>query len=250
MQTKLTCQIFSDMHLESGINLWKFVTPQAPIAIVAGDIDSHDFADSLNIIAEKFEQVIAVPGNHDFYHNDINWMKSTNIDLVPNVKLLDRSHFEYNGALFIGATLWSDLKNGDPLCYNAAYRGINDFRVIRVGEDEIFTPQHMIELHNKDAAYLKTMLQLNRDKKVVVVTHFMPSTRLVNPKWGDCNVNLLNNYFAADCTDLVENSDAALWVCGHTHDAADVMIGNTRVVINPLGYPKENPHYADLIVEI
>jgi Icc-related predicted phosphoesterase len=44
-----------------------------------------------------------------------------------------------------------------------------------------------------------------------------------------------------------------LIVHGHTHEACDYMIGDTRVVCHPRGYPKETPYYdayKPLIVEV
>jgi predicted phosphodiesterase len=44
-----------------------------------------------------------------------------------------------------------------------------------------------------------------------------------------------------------------LIVHGHTHDPCDYMIGETRVICNPRGYPAEHPWYENYqpkIVEI
>jgi Icc-related predicted phosphoesterase len=42
-----------------------------------------------------------------------------------------------------------------------------------------------------------------------------------------------------------------LWIHGHTHTSFDYMIGDTRVVANPHGYPGENEEFnPSVIVEI
>ena len=44
-----------------------------------------------------------------------------------------------------------------------------------------------------------------------------------------------------------------LWIHGHTHGSKDYMLGDTRVICNPGGYPHrwENPNFIPrLIVEV
>lgn len=38
---------------------------------------------------------------------------------------------------------------------------------------------------------------------------------------------------------LIEKYQPTLWIHGHTHEKADYMIGNTRIVSNPRGYNRE-----------
>jgi hypothetical protein len=44
------------------------------------------------------------------------------------------------------------------------------------------------------------------------------------------------------------------FVNGHTHDFIDTVVGNTRVVCNPLGYPNERFNnkepYEDFLIEV
>ena len=40
-------------------------------------------------------------------------------------------------------------------------------------------------------------------------------------------------------TDYVHDLRPKLWIHGHTHDRCDYVIGDTRVIANPFGYPKE-----------
>jgi hypothetical protein len=48
-----------------------------------------------------------------------------------------------------------------------------------------------------------------------------------------------NAYFVSDVTSCIREHQPKLWVHGHTHDRCDYMLGETRVVANPLGYPNE-----------
>ena len=49
----------------------------------------------------------------------------------------------------------------------------------------------------------------------------------------------INRFFVSDETPLILDKKPRLWVHGHTHLTCDYMLGETRVVCNPHGYPKE-----------
>ena len=36
-----------------------------------------------------------------------------------------------------------------------------------------------------------------------------------------------------------------MWIHGHTHQGSDYLLGKTRVVCNPRGYPGQNDHGFD-----
>jgi Icc-related predicted phosphoesterase len=137
---------------------------------------------------------------------------------------------------------------------HGAGQGINDFYSIRNGgNNNKFTPKIAAELHYKDKAWLKLMIEQNRHKDIVVMTHFMPSYACVNAKWkSNPGTDLLNHYFAANCDDLLQLvNPGTLWINGHTHDAYDMELGNARVVCNPLGYPGEHKYaFAQKVIEI
>lgn len=244
-------QIFSDIHLEAYDNpstLWKFVKPQAPIAVVAGDIHAKHFEAALTEIASRFKQVVCVLGNHEYYRKDISW--TPDLTKMPaNVAVLNPGVFENEDSVFIGATLWTDFKNQDWFVMHAAKNGIMDFGAIR-SADRQFTPQQAFDIHTKEKAYIKLMIEKYRGcgKKIVIVTHFLPSYQLVHPKWKLMGSDMLNYYFSASCDDLIEYSEAAAWCFGHTHNARDMKIAGVRCVCNPLGYPTENPNYKDKVV--
>jgi predicted phosphodiesterase len=226
--------------------------PSAPVAVVAGDIHSRKFEEQLSLIASKFDKVIAVMGNHEWYAGkSVEWRPK--LELLPdNVSVLSRGVCEYKDTVFIGATLWTDFKSNDFFVMNTAKSFINDFRLIRAhGGEDPFTPKMASELYMKDKAYIKLMVEEYRGKgkKVVIVTHFMPSYELVNPKWKTTSTNDLNYYFSASCDELIEFSEADAWVCGHTHDSFDVMLHGVRCVCNPMGYPGEN-NYTDKVIKI
>lgn len=250
-------QVFSDVHLEAYHDpamIWNFVKPKAKVAVVAGDIHSRKFELAVAEIATKFEQVICVMGNHEWYGRDISWRPDVSM-MPPNVHVLDRGTYEYKDTIFIGVTLWTDFKGQNPIVRHACRDMINDFRVIRCNDYQSrFGTTEAIDLHMKDRAFIKMMVEKYRNydnKKIVVISHFMPSYQCVHPKWkANPGTDTLNWYFSAQCDDLLAMEGINLWICGHTHDTIDSKFYGTRLVCNPLGYPKENPDYKDKVVRV
>ena len=74
--------------------------------------------------------------------------------------------------------------------------------------------------------------------ETIVVTHHIPAYSVVSPVFQGDN---LNRFFVCDMTHLILSRKPPLWVYGHTHLPADNVVGSTRVVTNPLGYPHERP---------
>jgi hypothetical protein len=156
---------------------------------------------------------------------------------------------------FIGVTLWTDFKNRDFFVMQNSKTCINDFQVIKNGKDskknyKKFSPEDAAQKHNEEKAYLNSMIEQNRGKKIVIITHFLPSYQLIHPRWKTSSTDDLNYYFSASCDDLVRKSGTACWAFGHTHDKRDMMLGNVRCVCNPVGYKHENLNYTDLVITI
>ena len=90
-------------------------------------------------------------------------------------------------------------------------------------------------------AWLRAALAEPFDGPTVVVTHFAPSLRSADPRYG------LRPGTAGFCNaldDLLPQAD--LWLHGHLHCAIDWRddSGRCRVVANPLGYEKKGEQAA------
>jgi hypothetical protein len=65
----------------------------------------------------------------------------------------------------------------------------------------------------------------------------MPSFQLIAPQYqGD----ELNHLFATRLDNLFYDYTIHHWICGHSHSPVQKTIGNTKVWMNPVGYPGEN----------
>lgn len=200
-------------------------------------------------ISKQFKQVIIVLGNHDYWTtltikhggkrcNDMLYDMG-----LHNVRVLDRSTFEDEGILFVGCTLWTDMDKGDPLAmYNMpkfmSYDGSIAYETGPNGRWDRFTSDRWVMEHDRHRNYIKHVVEQNRDKKIVVVTHHIPLTTLCDPAFAG---DMSNAYYASDLSDLIlDNPQIAVWAFGHTHSHSDTMFGETRMINNCAGYKGQN----------
>lgn len=240
---------FSDMHKEFPK---QDALPDLPpdedydVVVAAGDIGYE--LQGVKWLERKFPNhpVLFVPGNHEYYTNDFGHVKHLFKMYDGPVKILDPGAIWIDGVVFIGATMWSDLKlkNYYDLSPARVEASIADFRWG-------FTAADMLKLHEQELDYVVEQLE-NKDiwntDATVVITHFVPTQLCVHPKWLG---SPLNPYFTNDHDHLMEDYGYDLHIFGHTHDRFDIIHpSGTRVVGNPHGYPGETPDFEWKIVEV
>jgi len=227
--------ILSDLHLE--FSTFEPPVTDADVIILAGDIGkgNKDVYWARQTFPDK--PILYVPGNHEFYGTQrLETLRLLRIaGKQTDVQILDEDEVVLDGVRFLGATLWTDfLLFGLARKSTAMSDGkifLNDFRVIREEEKELFSPARSIELHEQSLAWLKARLDEPFGGKTVVVTHHLPSKQSVADRFKD---SLLSACFASELDYLFGKMD--LWVHGHTHDNMDFVANGTRVICNPRGY--------------
>jgi hypothetical protein len=253
-------RVASDLHLEGFMGrdpetLVIDFLPSDPrdaesVLVLAGDISSKpdQIASFLSVVAKKFQHVIYLPGNHEYYkHNMKAWDENLQ-HLIPasNVAWTNGvGTIEFEKVRFIFSIMWAD-GGKDIVEQTWVDRGLNDFRLIRRADDTRFTVRDMVKLHKDFKAKIAHALKQPFNGKTVVATHHMPSYRLCDPRFGTD----INGGFAANCDDLLTAPFApALWIHGHTHDTTDHKLWETRIVCNPAGYRSEyNTSYNQFMV--
>jgi predicted phosphohydrolase len=221
--------------------------------ILAGDIWNgtnfiiHGEDSWIANVAQHFKQVLIVLGNHDYWINDKyitikDGARTCNNLLahlgIMNVKVLDCDIFEDGDVMFVGCTLWTDMNKGEPLAmFNMPRFMIDDGKSVYDegpnGAWSRFTSEKWVETHKKHRDYLKIILEQNRHKKIVVITHHIPLTFLHDPAYKDHHANC---YYASDLSDLILDSNIKLWFYGHTHYQNETLFGETLLVNNCVGY--------------
>lgn len=245
--------LLSDLHLEfyhDPEHFMETLIQPADVLVLAGDIHVglDNTARAVNFFANHYERVLYIPGNHEYYNrlelDAFDVYDDFEAKLAVNVTYLNYDYVKVGDVTFIGATLWTNF-NDDPLVEIDASRCINDFRRIKT------TPREMKLTNYDHRAYIKWAYEEFKGKKVIV-THFLPAMECVDPKYRnkDGITSNLNYYFANNLGSWIETLEDVTWLFGHTHDDVDVMIGQTRCLARPHGYPKERNFYTPLVLEI
>lgn len=243
--------VLSDLHVEFA----DFVPPEtnADVVVLAGDIGVGLGGIEWAAVQFPTRRVIHVPGNHEYYHHDIDSTDDLRTAAPDNIVVLNDDPLVLDGVRFLGSTLWTDFKfNGEGEAWfarNHAKRWMEDFRSIRNGLRG-FTPEDSVHLHRRSVAWLVDELEKDFAGPTVVVTHHLPAAKSVAKRYVN---DPLNPAFASRLEGIIEEFQPALWIHGHTHVPCDYEIFGTRVVCNPRGYPLESGARGfspELVVEV
>ena len=271
---EMKIQVLSDLHIE-----FEAITPMsieqqarwirmcetlADVVIAAGD--THTKGRGPAILAERFEgkQVICVAGNHEFYGEVYpHHLKKIQRHAEPfdNVHFLENQSVEIDDVVFLGCSLWTDIKLWESGPFAGLYNKpetvreiencMNDYLRIKYFDGRRhrkLVPNDLVKVHLDSVRWLKEQFEIHKGKKIVVVTHQAPSFKSVPDRYRQ---DVLSAAYASHLDELVLQSEATLWVHGHTHEPCDYRIGKTRVICNPHGYPGENKWFrSDLVIDI
>lgn len=223
--------ICSDLHLEFyKPKMHDFLSDKlnqsdADFVIVAGDLSPN------SDVRHRFLQRLTKPylfvkGNHELY------------DGISRLAITD-SVYKWPKYNIAGCTLWVDFNHGNPLDEVWFMRNMNDYR-----PNQGATPDAIKKLNARHREFIFSC------GMPIIVTHHAPSYKSVTPFYRES----VNSSFVNDLDEQIANSNIKLFVHGHVHSNHDYMIGNTRVVCHPLGYPGElysnYKDYEPLIIEI
>jgi len=238
-------KLLSDLHIEGFANPNIYKNEQdADVLVLAGDINvtaKRVWAD-LKKFADNYDQVVYVPGNHEWYHNsyeEFHDMMSAYVANQARIHYLCNSTVELDSVTFIGTPLWTNFR-GNPVYANEVKGLIRDFRWY----DPLLCMKRGIQAQD----WLKFQYE-NTPGTKVVVTHWLPAIECIDPRFA--TEVTLNRYFANDMDDWIrELEDVPLWFFGHTHSSVDVTLGSTRLLANPAGYRHragyyENPRFQE-----
>ena len=256
-------QILSDLHVEFGTAI-PTLAPGAEILVIAGDLGPatwRPIRGAAEIWADA-EHVLYVPGNHEFYGEDIEQARRIlALDCgLEGVTLLDPGAVTIGHVRFIGATLWTDFRLDRSVreldTHLAVGAGLRDFAgAIRDWNspegDSCLTTREAARRHRLELAFIEAELAAAAEAglEAVVVTHHAPSPRSIHPRFAG---SPLNAGFASDLEETILRFQPALWIHGHVHNAVDVTIGRTRVLANPHGYDlaEAEDFQPDLVIEV
>lgn len=255
--------VLSDLHLE----VWRDFAPKfdtklsrPDVVVLAGDIHTKARAPAWAAQTFPHTPVLYVSGNHEFYGEALDEMDDAiraECEKYSNVHYLDCEEYLLQGVRFLGVTLWTDfcLFGSDikPYVMVDVGNAMNDYQRIRVASAGYrkLRPPDTAQLHASQKAWLERKLDEPFPGPTVVITHMAPSRRSVAPEYASDPVS---SAFASNLDELLR--PATLWIHGHTHTSFDYLVGQCRVVANPLGYIMKGGHAENddfdpnLIVEL
>jgi len=236
-------QYISDIHLEYQSELPE-IKQIGDILILAGDIGfpfSDIYKDFLIEINNKFKKVFLITGNHEFYNSEKNKEKTMEeIDdhigniitqyNLNNISYLDNSYEDYQGIRFYGTTLWTKISDPNFLT--------NDFTYIKDMSIDLRN-----ELFENSCDSIDNLI--NESKlPIVVITHHVPSYKLIDPIFTSNRHKPYNQCYFTDCEKYFKEPIKA-WIYGHTHKESNTEINGIKFLCNPKGYPNENLDVID-----
>lgn len=251
-------QVMSDLHLEfverggsyAVDGFFDGLDPaDVDVLVLAGDITRagrilKDLSRFARIYGESEADVVYVPGNHEYYGTDPKTVETHMIEADTNNENLHvlgvAGTAIVKGLRFVGGTLW--FPEYDPATVAAGRWSMNDFNLISGFEPWVY------EAH---ADCVRT-IESYAAAADVVVTHHLPSRVCIAPEF---QTSPLNPFFVHDMTPTIERDQPPLWIYGHTHFPQEHLIGETRLVCNPKGYPGETragrpPFNKCLVVDV
>jgi Calcineurin-like phosphoesterase len=241
-------QLLSDLHLESE-TFEPEPAPGADLLILAGDIDSTWAA--LQRFAGWPAPVLLVAGNHEFDGRDLNlaWPALRERCAHLGLTLLERESLIWpepagRKVRILATTRWSDFDLfGAAQAERAMRAGEYFMRVMNAQRSGLpFDVQAVREEALLCRAWLAQQLALPARgawDSTVVVTHFAPSIRSADPRFGPqpgtasfCNAD----------EDLILKAD--LWLHGHVHCRHDYRVTgagghSSRVVCQSRGLERK-----------
>jgi len=238
-------QYASDLHLEFPENKEFLKTnpliPNGDVLVIAGDIvpfavmDKH--TDFFSYISDHFETTYWIPGNHEYYFFDLAGKCGTlNENIKSNVHLVNNLSVVQDSVRLVFSTLWSKISQTKR--WQIEQR-VSDFRVIKFNDFRFSFDQFNL-LHEESLSFITRELLYNYPGKTVVVTHHVPTFMNYPEKYRG---EVLNEAFAVELHDLIEDSGPDFWIFGHHHyNVPDFMIGKTNLATNQLGYVKYGEH--------
>jgi hypothetical protein len=214
--------------------------------------------------------VLFVPGNHEYDGLDFDDTHTRLQDTCDRLGItwLERTCHVLGGVRFAGTTLWADFDALGPMAGQAlskvgppqtdqpntpqshhspysrqlkarekAFRAANFYlrKTCTTRQGAPWLAEPMREQSLACQAWLDKTLDTAFEGPTVVVTHFAPSLRSADPRYGHVPgtagfCNALDHWLPR----------AQLWLHGHLHCPCDYTHQGCRVVANPLGYAHKN----------
>jgi Icc-related predicted phosphoesterase len=245
--------ILSDIHMERS-DYVPLEIPQtnSDAIVLAGDINSGFDSTSAflkELAQEHDKKIFYVLVNNCAYGSVLHKLRDewAGADIDSVHYLDDNISTEFMGYTFHGGTFW-------PL-----YQDMSDDQIvaddeIRMGKKKKISYDHdnrainafdYIEQTKRSLGYLDTAL--NENEKNIVISHFAPSWKSQHKFWHE---GVIQGRHASNMEDFINNHNIKLWIHGHIHYKCDYMVGETRIMSNPVPPETFQKNELDKVIEV
>lgn len=218
------------------------------ILLLAGDLhtsplnDYDTFStwhviDTLHAICEKYGDVVYVPGNHEYYGQDIvtyDDQLRRKFKGIKNLHIPDSygggTLFNIRGINIFAATTWFDgysLHQPMTVTHDRWLR-FSDYNNIRHGRRRV-TLDQIRDIHNRT---IKRCIDITPPGSVIVAHHAPTNNSVPN----EYKTHSSTPFFATERSDIIDVVKPRLYVHGHVHDFKNYVVAPTQVICNPRGY--------------
>ena len=220
-------QVISDVHTEFHRDAGRFFCENVPVLtstlVIAGDFAlGKNLVDTVSTLVRRFENVIYVCGNHEYYDSPRGQINHTLTKLqkrYSNFHWLNHSSVVIEGQKFVGSTMWF-RDHPDNVFYKDL---MNDFTVIPAFNKWVYE-----ENVKADKFFAKEV-----EEGCVVISHHAPCTLSASKRHKDSPTN---RFYICDQSNLIREKKPKYWIHGHMHDPVSYQLHDTWVESNPFGY--------------
>lgn len=242
---KLSFDLISDLHVETWPkDLDWSGQATSMLCVVAGDVsrDRQQTIDALTHLGQCYRAVFYIDGNseHRWTLQDLGDSYRSlvkEISDIPNVIYLQDNVVIVDGVAFIGTNGWWTFDMDPSVDYDQSRLWFQERYQINSS-----TVDQVEAMALQDFAYLSksiAKLQMHQDvKKIVVVTHTVPYTGLVEHDQeisGTYRINCVGNSHMLKVLDNDTENKIDTWCFGHYHQDLDLSVHDVRFVSNPRG---------------
>jgi hypothetical protein len=246
-------QYASDLHIDgwpADTPYTTFLTPSAPHLILAGDVCSAwdpRYFRFLKWAGKHWQTVLVIAGNHEYHNTKRHTIAETDARIFDYCLKRNNIIYLQHGMSYtipgtsvrvVGATLWCAP---DQTMWKKGAKKKGDYRMIYMDTPEgkrRFHPSDVSFLHILQKALIAWAIQPQYEHETVVVaTHYIPTKRLLEPKFRG---EEWHSFYASDDDDLL-TANVALWICGHGHRGTTLQVEDGPLLaMNARGYNRES----------
>lgn len=240
-------QVISDVHLERIHRGMPDVDISSPYLIIAGDLGfpNHKiYWDFLRDVSSKARLVFLVLGSKEYCSAEFTFVPRfvrTQIARMrlTNVIFLDNSTFDFSVEVpggevplrILGSTLWSFIPTPSTR-----------YKKIQVKHDSGYVPFdticNLMHLGSVDWLNAEITRCAEDGRHAVVVTHYLPSNRLIHTDYAMLGQSI-NAYYAAELDFLIRPPVLA-WFFGRTHARGLLNVYGVPCLVGAVGYVGES----------